>query len=109
MNFNENYRRQGLWSWNDELFQSKFKEGAEDECWTANTFTQAPPGALFGARLLYPDGEIKRQMVQSRRIQAMRYFGDIVGLQVRHTCREPQCLNYRHFELLPTTRKVTQG
>ena len=109
MNFNANYRHQGLWSWNDELFASKFIEGGEDECWTENTFSQAPPGALFGARLEFPDGIIKRQMVQSRRIQAMRYFGDIRGLRVKHTCKDPQCLNYRHFELLPTTRKAQQG
>jgi len=109
MNFNSNYRQQGLWAWNDELFATKFREGAEDECWTENTFSQGPQGALFGARLQYPDGKTKRQMVQARRIQAQRYLGDIRGLQVRHTCGEPQCLNFRHFSLEPTTRKVQQG
>jgi len=109
MNFKSNYRQQGLWAWNDELFATKFAQGAMDECWTENTFSQGPQGALFGARLEYPDGTIKRQMVQARRIQAQRYLGDIRGLQVRHTCGSKQCMNYQHFELLQTTRKVQQG
>lgn len=109
MNFNHDYHQVGLWSWNDELFVSKFIEGKPDECWTTNHFTQSPYGPLFGARLYNSQGKTHRQMIQARRVQAMRQWGDIVGQQVTHTCGCKTCLNPAHLELKPSRLKVHQG
>lgn len=109
MRFGHDYNKQGLWAWNDELFMSKLTPGAEDECWLTHTFPQSPYGPLFGARLTRPDGTTRRQMTQARRVQAMRYFGDIVGKQIKHTCGCNDCLNPHHMAILPSRLKVHQG
>lgn len=110
MNFKQGYHKQGLWTWNEEIFLSKLTEGAEDECWINHTFPQSPGGPLFGARLIDEEsGRTRRQMTQARRVQAMRYFGDIVGQQIRHTCNNSQCMNPKHFRFEPTRVKRKQG
>jgi len=109
MRYGHNYLQQGLWAWNDELFMSKLTPGQDDECWLTHTFPRTPFGPLFNARLHRPDGTTRRQMTQARRVQAMRYFGDIVGKQVTHTCGCKDCLNPLHLELKPSKSQRHQG
>ena len=90
----------GDWEWNSTVFWSKIVKTDDESCW-AWLGSVGPQTNLFGAR---KSGAA--QMTQARRILFRDVFGeDCDDKQIKHTCGNPFCMNWQHFDVKPNQRK----
>lgn len=96
-------KEQGLWEWNSTILWSKIIQTDEDSCW-AWIGSKGPQTNLFGGRKAG-----KAQMNQARRFLYMDVFNESCeDLQIKHTCGNPYCMNWRHFEVKPNQHRFYQ-
>jgi len=93
-------KQQGDWEWNSTILWSKIVKTDDDSCW-AWTGAKGTQTNLFGGR---KSGQA--QMSQARRFLFMDVFEQSCDdLQITHTCGDPWCMNWHHFESKPNQRK----
>jgi len=86
----------GEWAWDPDLVLGKIKSGKADECWGWSG-AQSPHSNLVGAR---KNG--RAQMTQAARLIWMTQTGqDVADLEVRHTCGNRFCTNFKHMFTRP--------
>jgi len=90
----------GSWEWNSTILWSKIVQTDADSCW-AWLGSVGPQTNLFGGR---KSGQA--QMSQARRFLYMDvYATSCDDLQIKHSCGNPFCMNWQHFEVKPNQRR----
>jgi len=90
----------GEWTWNTEVLWKKIVQTGDNDCW-AWIGSRGPQTNLFGVR---KSG--KPQMTQARRILYRDVYNeDCDDLQIKHTCGDPYCMNWHHFDVRPNHRR----
>ena len=90
----------GVWEWNSTILWSKIVQTDADSCWQW-LGSRGPQTNLFGGRKAD-----QAQMTQARRILFMDVTGNNADdHQIKHTCGNPYCMNWQHFEVKPNQRK----
>jgi len=93
-------KQQGLWEWNSTILWSKIVQTDVDSCW-AWLGSRGPQTNLYGGRKAG-----QAQMSQARRFLYMDVYATSADdLQIKHTCGNPYCMNWRHFDVQPNQRK----
>ena len=88
------------WLWSSKNFWTKVDKRTATECWNW-TGSNSSTGGLYGIRRMMPDGTIKPQMTQARRVM----FAEVKGYwptrteAIYHICANRLCVNPAHFTL----------
>lgn len=91
------------WHWNETNFWTKVIKENDFECWQWQG-AHHPSGGLFGAYRI-KNGALTTQMTQARRISHYIHFGEsIAEFSLKHSCKNPNCVNPYHLEKHPNQR-----